>query len=509
MTAGPTGDINRLVIVGGGTAGWMAAAALSYKFAASGLDITLIESAEIGTVGVGEATLPHIRFFNQTIGIDEAELMARTQATFKLGIEFVGWGKPDESYIHPFGDFGESYHDIGFHHLWTKRRLQGDATPLFDYSVPVVMAGANRYAMPDPDPASLLSTFGYAFQFDASLYAAYLSELSQQRGVKRIEGKIVGAERDGESGNIDHVVLENGTKVHGDLFVDCSGFRGLLIEQTLETGYDDWSHYLPCNRAWAVPCSIVDPIGPYTRATARQAGWQWRIPLQHRIGNGHVYCNEYISDDEACAVLLNNLEGEALAEPRQLFFKTGRRRKCWNHNVVAIGLASGFLEPLESTSIHLIQEGITALVELFPHRASMAEDAAEYNAVMELGYDRIRDFLVLHYVANQRHGQKFWDDMRNMTYPESLTEKLDGFVNSGIIPTYDVGAFMPPSWVAVCVGQNVVPQGYDPRVDRFEPHVIADHLSQLRTRIAQDVNQLGTHMDFVRSCCAGVQADAA
>ena len=495
-------QINRVVIVGGGTAGWMAAAALSYKFARTGLAITLVESAEIGTVGVGEATLPHIRFFNQTIGIDEAELMARTKATFKLGIEFVGWGRPGESYIHPFGDFGETIDGIGFHHWWTRRRLAGDTTPLFDYSVPVVMAAANRYAMPDPDPASLLSTYGYAFQFDASLYAAYLSELSQDRGVERIEGRIETVQRHGESGDIASVILANGTIVEGDLFVDCSGFRGLLIEQELATGYDDWSHYLPCNRAFAVPCEAADPLGPYTRATAREAGWQWRIPLQHRIGNGHVYCNDYISDDEAAATLLANLEGRAIGDPRQLFFKTGRRRRCWNRNVVAIGLSSGFLEPLESTSIHLIQEGITALIELFPDRTSIAADADEYNAVMELGYDRIRDFLVLHYVANQRYGEPFWDRMRDMDYPPSLTEKLAGFVKGGIIPTYDVGAFMPPSWVAVCVGQNVVPEGYDPRLDRTEVAEVDDRLERLHHSIAGAVGEVGNHMDFVRNYCA-------
>ncbi|MFC4293240.1 tryptophan halogenase family protein [Sphingorhabdus arenilitoris] len=495
--------VDNVVIVGGGTAGWMTAAALSHKFGTSGAQITLIESEEIGTVGVGEATLPHIRFFNAAMGIDEAELMARTQATFKLGIEFAGWGKPGESYIHPFGDYGEPHDGIAFHHLWTQQRLAGNHKRLCEYSLPVMMAEANRYTMPDPDPAALLSTFGYAFQFDASLYAAYLSQLSQGRGVKRVEGKITHANRNGENGRIDSVVLENGTVIDGDLFIDCSGFRGLLIEQTLATGYEDWSHYLPCNRAFAVQCEPSDPIGPYTRATARKAGWQWRIPLQHRIGNGHVYCSDYISDDEARSILLDNLEGAPITEPRQLFFKTGRRNKLWNGNVVAIGLAGGFLEPLESTSIHLIQQGITALVEMFPTDASMDADAEEYNAMMQLEFDRIRDFLVLHYVANQREGEKFWDDMRAMEWPASLKEKVTAFVQSGIIPRYDVGAFLPPSWLAVFVGQNILPQGYDPRLDRFDANQIAREVENLRSRIAGTVDGLPVHMDFVRGHCPG------
>jgi tryptophan 7-halogenase len=495
--------MKNVVIVGGGTAGWMTAAALSHKLGKTGLSITLIESAEIGTVGVGEATLPHIRFFNSAMGIDEAELMAATQATFKLGIEFVGWGKPDERYIHPFGDYGQPQDEIAFHHFWTRAQQSGDAARLCEYSLPVMMAESNKYTMPDPNPDALLSQFGYAFQFDAGLYAAHLSRLSQERGVRRVEGKITHATRDQETGNIQSVTLENGTEISGDIFVDCSGFRGLLIEQELQTGYEDWSNYLPCNRAFAVPCEHADEIGPYTRATARTAGWQWRIPLQHRIGNGHVYCSDYISDDEAVSILMNNLEGPALAEPRQLFFKTGKRRKFWNKNVVAIGLAGGFLEPLESTSIHLIQQGITSLVALFPQDIDMGDDADEYNRMMDLEYDRVRDFLILHYVANQRTGMKFWDDMRNMEWPASLREKVNAFVKSGILPSYEVGAFLPPSWLAVLVGQNIVPSGYDVRVDRFSQDDVAQQLAAQHGAIAQGVKSLGRHIDFVKQHCPG------
>ncbi len=498
--SGPN-QIKRIVIVGGGTAGWMTAAALSYKLAGLNPEITLIESAEIGTVGVGEATLPHIRFFNETMGIPEAELMAHTQATFKLGIEFVNWGKLGDAYIHPFGDFGEPVGDIAFHHLWTRARLDGDETRICEYSYPVKAAAAGRFEMPDPNPEAIKSTFGYAFQFDASLYAQYLSSLSQKRGVCRIEGKIIQSNLDGETGNVASVAMEDGSIVEGDLFIDCSGFRGLLIEQALHTGYDDWSNYLPCNRAFAVPCEIADPVGPYTRATARQAGWQWRIPLQHRIGNGHVYCSDYISDDEARDTLLNNLEGKPLAHPRQLFFTTGRRNKLWNKNVVAIGLSGGFLEPLESTSIYLIQQGITSLIELFPDANNMADDAAEYNKIMDLEFERVRDFLVLHYVANQRDDAPFWRDMREMKWPASLQEKFSAFTQRGIVPNYDIGVFLPPSWLAVFIGQNILPQGYDPRSDRMSKLELLQTLDAMRDRVAAGVSDTMMHSDFVSQYC--------
>jgi tryptophan 7-halogenase len=493
--------IKNIVIVGGGTAGWMTAAALGFKLAGRSIDITLIESAEIGTVGVGEATLPHIRFFNESMGISERELMARTKATFKLGIEFVNWGKLGDAYIHPFGDYGEPADGLDFHHLWTKARIAGNSARICNYSYPVMAAKAQRFQLPDPDPASIKSTFGYAFQFDASLYAKFLSSLSQERGVRRVEGKITDTSLDSETGHVRSVTLENGTQIEGDLFIDCSGFRGLLIEQALATGYDDWSQYLPCNRAFAVPCEIVDPVGPYTRATARQAGWQWRIPLQHRIGNGHVYCSSYISDDEARDTLLNNLEGPALGEPRQLFFTTGRRNKLWNKNVVAIGLSGGFLEPLESTSIHLIQQGITTLLELFPDAENMADDADEYNKVMQLEFERIRDFLVLHYVANQRDDAPFWRDMRNMAWPDSLKDKFAAFTNRGIIPDYDIGVFLPPSWLAVFIGQNILPTGYDPRADTIDSAALMAQMDMIKAKVAMGVDSTGWHSDFVSEYC--------
>lgn len=503
--AAAAGAIRNVVILGGGTAGWMTAAALSHRLAGRGIAVTLIESDAIGIVGVGEATLPHIRFFNRAIGIDERELMANTFATFKLGIQFVGWGRAGESYIHPFGDFGEPVGDAGFHHAWTRARLGGDTTPLSAYSYPVRAAAADRFTLPDADPASILSTFGYAYQFDAARYAAYLSRLSQQRGVTRIEGRVVDCTHDGDNGDITAVTMDAGRVIAGDLFVDCSGFRGRLIEQALGTGYDDWRHWLPCDSAFAVPCETVDPVGPYTRATARAAGWQWRIPLQHRTGNGHVFCSGAIADDAAVATLMDNLEGRALADPRRLSFVTGRRRRLWNRNVVAIGLSGGFLEPLESTSIYLIQLGITTLVELFPDRAHMAADAAEYNRIMALEFERVRDFLVLHYVANQRDGD-FWRQMRHMPWPDSLTEKVAAFVARGLLPDYDIGAFHPPSWLAVLVGQNILPTGYDPRVGRLSDADLATRLAAMRQRVADGVRATGDHTTFVREYCPMVTA---
>jgi tryptophan 7-halogenase len=491
-------NIGRLVIVGGGTAGWMAAAACAYKLSGLVSSITLIESQEIGTVGVGEATLPHIRFFNKTLGIDEAQMMAETRATFKLGIEFCNWGKLGDRYIHPFGDYGHSMNGLPFHHHWVRARQAGANDPIDHYSYPVMAAQADRFTLPSNDPKSLLSTFSYAFQFDASLYAAFLGRYAKGHGVKRVEGKITTVNQNPESGVIESVVLEDGTSVEGDLFIDCSGFSGLLIEQTLQTGYDDWSRYLPCNRALAVPCESAGVIGPYTRATARDAGWQWRIPLQHRTGNGHVYCSDYISDDEAANVLLSNLDGKVLGEPRQLYFKTGRRRKQWNKNVVAIGLAGGFLEPLESTSIHLIQAGITNLMDMFPNSDFRDADADEYNRVMDLEYDRIRDFLVLHYVANERDDAPMWRDLRNMMLPDTLAYKMKMFRERGLIPEYAHGLFLPASWLAVFIGQNIIPKHYDPRANQMPVEELQARLSRLRHGIDAAVAGTSDHMAFIR-----------
>ncbi len=414
MTSTPDQAIREIVIIGGGTAGWMTAAALSKKFGKTDLSITLIESAEIGTVGVGEATLPQIRDFNAMLGISDEELISHTAATIKLGIEFCDWGKEGDQYIHPFGVHGDSIGPADFHHYWARAEILGKAGDFGSYCLPTEAARNDRFAMPPKNVESSHLAYSYAFQFDASLYAAFLADYALSRGVTRVEGKVVAVDTDPESGFVQSVQLESGTTIEGELFVDCSGFRGLLIEQQLETGFEDWSHYLPCNRAHAVPCEINGAVSPYTRSTARSAGWQWRIPLQHRIGNGHVYCNDYISDQDAVDLLMQNVEGEAMAEPKQLFFQIGKRKKLWNKNCVAIGLSGGFLEPLESTSIDLIQSGILNLLTLFPEKQCAALDIEEYNRLMNLEYERVRDFLMLHYVATERE-EPFWRDRREMT----------------------------------------------------------------------------------------------
>lgn len=455
----------------------MTAAALSNKYKGLGVEITLIESEQIGTVGVGEATLPHIRFFNEALGIDERTFMKETAATFKLGIEFCDWGRLGDSYIHPFGDYGLPLHGMEFHQLWLRLKQLGLASRLDDYSYPIIAAEAGKFRIPDGDVNSIGSNFGYAYQFDSSLYAKFLRRYSEQNGVRRIEGKVTHTSLDPETGNVDTLTLERGETVQADLFVDCSGFRGVLIEQALKTGYDEWSDWLPCNRAVAVACEAHGKLLPYTRATARSAGWQWRIPLQHRTGNGYVYWNEFISDDEAVHQLTSTLEGPALADPKQLYFKTGRRRKFWNKNVVSIGLSGGFLEPLESTSIHLIQEGITSLIELFPVEGLHSLDIEEYNDRMALNFERVRDFLLLHYVATQRDDSEMWRYFRDMTLPDSLQEKLDVWMRRGYVLRYEFGVFLPPSWVAVMLGQNLMPNAYDPRADRLP-------LDSLRTELA-------------------------
>lgn len=494
----PDRAIRDVVIIGGGTAGWMAAAALAHRLGPTGISIQLVESAEIGTVGVGEATLPQIRYFNRSLGIDEAEMMRRTAATIKLGIEFCDWGKQGDCYIHPFGAYGESLGSADFHHYWVKQYQTGNAAPFGSYCYPIVAAWHDRFALPDEESESGLTAFSYAFQFDASLYGAFLADFARKRGVRRIEGKVVSVQSNGENGFIESVTLESGQRISGDLFIDCSGFRGLLIEQQLETGYEDWSEWLPCNRAFAVPCAIDGPIGPYTRATAREGGWQWRIPLQHRIGNGYVYCDRYIGDQDAVDQLMNNLEGAALADPKQLFFKTGKRRLLWNKNCVAIGLSGGFLEPLESTSIDLIQSGITNLLTLWPEKCCAASDVDEYNRLMDSEFARIRDFLMLHYVATQRDDAPLWRDMRNMEWPDSLACKIEAFRRRGIVPAYESGLFQPPSWLSVFIGQNILPECYDPRVDRLSDERRAAALEQMRRSIAERVDQTTDHLDFIQ-----------
>lgn len=479
----------------------MSAAALAATLSPALRHICLVESEQIGTVGVGESTIPHIRYFNRRIGLDERELMAQTQATFKLGIEFVDWARIGDSYIHAFGAFGTRIGGVAFHQHWLKRALQGRALPLDFYSLPIRMARANKFALPADDPASVLSAYGYAFQFDAAHYAKYLRRFSERLGVERIEGKVVGVRQRAKDGWIESLVMENGATIEGDLFIDCSGFRGLLIEQTLKTGYEEWTHWLPCDRAVAVPSEKVGPITPYTRATAREAGWQWRIPLQHRTGNGYVYSSQFLSDDEAAERLLSRLDGRPLAEPRFLRFVAGRRRRAWNKNCVAIGLSSGFLEPLESTSIYLIQIGITTLIDYLTDCTFDPRVVEAYNRWIAMEYDRVRDFLILHYHATERCDAPIWEYCRHMAIPDTLAHRLELFRHRGRHITYKDGLFLEPSWLCVYFGQRVIPRAYDPLVDSFDDDEVDQRMEAVRRQIEHAVARMPTHDEFLRAYC--------
>lgn len=494
-------SIRNVVIVGGGTAGWMCAAALARAFGAR-LNIRLIESEQIGIIGVGESTVPPIRFFNQWLGLDEAHFMRRTRATFKLGIEFRDWGRLGSVYMHPFGAFGRPLNGISFHQYWLRLSKHSEAAgDIAAYSLPIVAARLGKFKTPSTDPHSVLSTFSYAYQFDATLYAPCLREYSERRGVQRTEGKVVDVQLRGEDGFIEAVILEGGARIEADLFIDCSGFRGLLIEQALHTGYEDWTHWLPCDRAVAVPCESASEPFPFTRSTARSAGWQWRIPLQHRVGNGYVYCSRYISDDEATSTLLAHIEGKPLASPRLLRFVTGRRRKTWNRNCIAIGLSGGFLEPLESTSIHLIQQAITHLIELFPQHSCTEADRDEYNRLMDLEFERVRDFLVLHYHATERDDAPLWTYCRTMPIPDSLACKMALFRERGHVVRYKDGLFLEPSWVAVYLGQGIIPQRHHPLCDRVQTSELQSELARLRRSIQEAAQALPSHVTFIRNYC--------
>jgi tryptophan 7-halogenase len=492
-----------IVIVGGGSAGWMTAAAL-LRFLTRGWSIKLVESEEIGTVGVGEATIPGIRMFNGALGIDEDEFVRATQGSFKLGIEFDGWSRPGECYIHAFGQVGRNLGLIHFHHYWLRARASGANEGLSAYSLTAAAAKANRFIRGNPTPNAPLGPMTYAYHFDAGLYAAFLRKQAEARGVLRIEGNIQKVLLDGESGDVSAVQLADGTEVAGDLFVDCSGFRGLLIDGALKTGYEDWTNWLPCDRALAVPCASIKPLTPYTRSTARKAGWQWRIPLQNRIGNGHVYCSSQISDDEAAAILMANLDGEALDEPRPIKFRTGMRKKFWNRNVVALGLSSGFMEPLESTSIHLIQSGIERLLKFLPSGPVADADRDAYNAQSAFEFERIRDFIILHYHANQRD-EPFWKACREMAIPESLAEKLAIFRANGRIFRVSEELFTELGWLQVMVGQGIIPAGYHPLADQLSEKDLAAFLAATRQVVDGSVAAMPSHEDFIaRHCAAGV-----
>ncbi len=492
--------LNSILIVGGGSAGWMSAAAIAHATRGA-CGVTVIESDEIGIVGVGEATIPPIKLFNQTLGIDEVAFVKATQGSFKLGIEFVDWARLGNRYFHPFGKYGVEFDAAPVHHFWLRARVEGDETPWQDYSMAWVAARENKFDRPTRDPRLIQSTFDYAYHFDASLYAKFLRAYAEQRGVTRVEGRITAVNLHAETGAIRGVELADGRKFEADFFVDCSGFRALLIEDALKTGYEDWTHWLPCDRAVAVPCAREGAFTPYTRSTARAAGWQWRIPLQHRVGNGHVYSSQFIDDDAAERVLLANLESDPLAPPRRLRFVTGRRKLHWNKNCVAIGLASGFLEPLESTSIHLIQSGITRFLALFPGREPNPVSVAEYNRLTQIEFERVRDFIILHYHASTRDDSELWRYTETMTIPDGLAYKLEQFSRAGNIVSDGLELFQNPSWLAVFIGQGVIPERYAPLVDLRSSEEFRRYLESLRRTMGQAAGAMPTHQEFIDKNC--------
>lgn len=470
------------------------------------LDIELVESDAIGTVGVGEATIPQIRLMTSLLGIDEYDFLKHVNGTIKLGIEFNGWRKPGDSYMHAFGKIGRSLGMLVFHHYWLKARRGGQGGELWDYSFNHQAAKANRFARVDKLGDTGLDGLAYAYHFDATLVAQYLRGRSEQNGVARTEGKILDATLRDPDGFIESVTLDDGRTISGDLFIDCSGFRGLLIEQKFGTGYDDWTHYLPCDRAVAVPCESVSPLQPYTQSIAREAGWQWRIPLQHRIGNGHVYCSEFMSDDEATAILLDNLDGKAEAEPRLLRFTTGMRKKLWNKNCIALGLASGFMEPLESTSIHLVQSGLSRLINMFPERSFAQADIDEYNRQSRFEFERIRDFLILHYHANERTDSDFWIGRRELEVPEGLQRKIVLFRRNGRIFRDADELFAEVAWLQVMLGQGIEPLDQHPLADLPPQDQLNGLLSDLKKYIDQSVSGLPSHRQFLDKHCAADQS---
>jgi tryptophan halogenase len=496
-----------VVIAGGGTAGWMAAAALARVFGPR-LTITLIESSEIGIVGVGEATIPAIAQFNKLVKIDENDFLRHTQGTFKLGIEFVDWSEKGKSYMHAFGPVGRDLAYIPFHHYWLKERgLRdgADAGSLWDYSFNWLATQQARFAPVERIAETPLAGLMWAYHFDASLYAAYLARLAQAQGVRRLDGRIAEVLQ-ADDGDVRSLQLEDGRQVEGDFFVDCTGFRGLLIEQALKAGYEDWSNWLPCDRAMAVPSARTEPLLPYTRSTALEAGWQWRIPLQHRTGNGHVYSSAHTSDDRARELLLANLQGAPLADPRPLRFTTGRRKKFWERNVVCMGLSSGFLEPLESTSIHLIQVTIQRLILLFPHHGDYEERRREFNRSAAAEYEYIRDFIILHYYANNRQGEPFWDACRNMSIPDSLRHRIELFRETAGIFCSHEDLFQINSWLQVLWGQGVVPRATHPFVETIRPEDRSGYLRDLRRLLGQAAQQLPGHAEYIAKYCQASMA---
>ncbi len=502
------GVLRKILIVGGGTAGWVSAAALARVLnAGRQTEIILVESEVIGTIGVGEATIPAARAFNTMLGIDEDEFVRRTQATFKLGIEFVDWSRKGSRYFHPFGDFGHPMLGTQFHHFWLRRKLMGAAagappTELEAFNLQAMAARAGKFTRPNGRMNSPLGSIAYAYHLDAVLYAAYLREYAETRGVKRIEGQVDDVALCDTSGKVSSVRLKDGRILEADFFIDCSGLRGLLIEGALQSGYEDWSHWLPCNAALAAPSACDPAPPPFTRSSAMAAGWQWRIPLQHRTGNGLVYCSHFQDRDEAYDLFSQTLGPSSGPQVRDLSFRTGRRRKFWDRNVLSIGLAAGFMEPLESTSIHLAQSGIARFIQCLPRRDTQPALIDEYNRLTAEEYERIRDFLILHYKATWRDDTPFWRYVRGMDIPESLTRRWDLYRQTGRIFRYREELFSESSWLAVFEGQEHGAEGYDPVADLMPEDVLERNLQQISGVVASSAQSLPAHADFIRDNCA-------
>jgi tryptophan 7-halogenase len=501
-------SIRKVAILGGGTAGWMVASALARSFGPA-LAIDLIESEEIGIVGVGEATVPHLSAFNKLLGIEEAEFVRETKGTFKLGIQFVDWARLGDRYLHGFGTIGRDLGLLPFHQYWLKALRAGKAKPdIGVYSLNTLAAPAGRFMVSPIDAPrdTPLAEIAYAYHFDAGLYARYLRRYAEAHGVRRTEGKVVETRLRPADGFLEALLLDDGARIEADLFIDCSGFRGLLIEQAFHSGYENWTEWLPCDRAVAVPCESVGPPTPYTRCTARPAGWQWRIPLQHRIGNGYVYSSRFISDDEAASTLMGRLDGRALGEPRLLRFTGGKRRRGWHKNVIALGLAGGFLEPLESTAIYLIQAGINRLMSLFPRKDFKPTLIEQYNAQEAFEFERIRDFLILHYHATERADSPFWNYCRTMSVPQSLQRYIDLFRESGCFFRNGTEMFGLTSWVQVMLGQRIMPMSYHPAVDWVRDEDLYQYVDHVEKVIASSVAAMPPHQAFIdRHCKASSQ----
>jgi tryptophan halogenase len=497
-------NIKTIAIIGGGTAGWMTAAALSKMLLPENVTVKLVESEQIGTVGVGEATIPDIANFNLMLGINEQEFLIATKGTFKLGIEFRDWGKLGDKYFHPFGGHGVDMNGIDFHQYWLHSKQSGNTANLEDYSICSVAAKQAKFILPDNNPKSVLSHLRYAYHFDATAYAAFLRKYAEQRGIIRIEGKIENVATHKDSGNIQSVTLDDGRIIEADFFIDCSGFKALLLEKTLGVKFKDWSHWLPCNRAQAVASERIEPLIPFTISTAKNAGWQWRIPTQHRTGNGHIYCSDFISDDEANQVLLEGLDAKPLGDARTIHFQTGCREQFWVKNCVGIGLSSGFLEPLESTSIFLIQQGIARFISLYPDGNQSEIIRSEYNRLMSREFNQVRDFIILHYHATKRDDSPFWNYCRTMPIPDSLQHKVDLFKAAGRVFRDDQELFSKPSWIAVMLGQNIEPEVCEPILSGIPIGDIQRSLDSMNSAMVQAVSRLPSHAEFIHKYANGV-----